>query len=193
MQTRGVEAMKILMIAPEPFFTPRGTPFSIRARLQALSTMGHSVDLVTYHLGNDPSLAGLRIYRTPRIPWIRHVTIGPSITKIFLDVLLFGVAFTKVIGGRYDVIHTHEEAGLMGAVLAPLTGACHVYDMHSSLPQQFQNFKAFNYRPVVKLFEVLESIMIRRAHAVIAVCPELLEHVTAVDRKRPCFLVENTL
>jgi hypothetical protein len=185
--------MKILMLAPEPFFTPRGTPFSIRARIQALSALGHSVDLITYHLGSDLSLPGLRIYRTPRIPWMRHVAIGPSIAKIVLDVLLFGLALAKVIGGRYDVIHTHEEAGLMGAVLAPLAGACHLYDMHSSLPQQFQNFKAFNYRPVVKLFEVLEYIMIRRAHAVIAVCPELLNHVEVVDRERPCFLIENTV
>jgi hypothetical protein len=185
--------MKILMLAPEPFFTPRGTPFSIRARLQALSTLGHSVDLITYHVGNDLSLPGLHIYRTPRIPWVRQVVIGPSITKILLDVLLFGVALAKVIGGRYDVIHTHEEAGLMGVVLAPLAGACHLYDMHSSLPQQFQNFKAFNYRPVVKLFAILESFVIRHAHAVIAVCPELLDHVAAVDRERPCFLVENTL
>jgi hypothetical protein len=185
--------MKILMIAPEPFFTPRGTPFSIRGRLQALSALGHSVDLVTYHIGSDISLPGLRIYRTPRLRWIRQIAVGPSIAKILLDVLLFGVALARVIGNRYDVIHTHEEAGLMGALLAPLAHADHLYDMHSSLPQQFQNFKAFNYRLVIKAFEVAEAIMIRRAHAVIAVCPELLEHVAAVDRERPCFLIENTL
>ena len=33
--------MRVLMIAPEPFFTPRGTPFSIRGRIKALSALGH--------------------------------------------------------------------------------------------------------------------------------------------------------
>jgi glycosyltransferase involved in cell wall biosynthesis len=185
--------MKILMIAPEPFFTPRGTPFSIRGRIQALSALGHSVDLVTYHIGSDISIPGLRIYRSPRIPWIQRIAIGPSIAKIFLDALLFGLAMAKVLGQQYDVIHTHEEAGLMGVVLAPVAGAYHVYDMHSSLPQQFQNFKAFNFRPVVKLFEAVESITIRRADAVIAVCPELRAHVATIDQERPCFLIENTV
>ena len=38
--------MKSLMIAPQPFFQPRGTPFSVLGRLHALSELGHSVDLV---------------------------------------------------------------------------------------------------------------------------------------------------
>jgi len=185
--------MKVLMIAPEPFFTPRGTPFSVRGRIQAILALGHTVDLVTYHVGDDLPWPGLRIYRTPRLRWIRRVTIGPSFTKIFLDVLLFAVALRRVLMERYDVVHTHEEAGLMGTVLAPLIGAQHVYDMHSSLPQQFQNFQAFNYGPIVKLFEVLERLVICRAHAVITICPDLSDRVAAIDRSRPCFLIENTL
>jgi hypothetical protein len=185
--------VKILMIAPEPFFTPRGTPLSIRGRIQALLALGHAVDLVTYHVGEDLQWQGLRIYRTPRIAWIRSVAIGPSLIKILLDCLLFGLALSRGLRARYDVVHTHEEAGLIGTVLAPLIGAQHVYDMHSSLPQQFHNFQAFNYRPVVKLFEVLERIVIRRAHAVITICPELSDHVATIDRSRPCFLIENTL
>jgi hypothetical protein len=185
--------MKILMIAPEPFFTPRGTPFSIRGRIQALSALGHSIDLVTYHIGDNVALPGLCIYRTPRISLIHRVATGPSLTKLLLDFLLFGVALLRILRDRYDVIHTHEEAGLIGAILASLTGAQHVYDMHSSLPQQFKNFKAFNYSPIVKLFEILERFVIRRAHAVIAICPELSAHVASIDKERPCFLIENTI
>ncbi|MCC7032558.1 MAG: glycosyl transferase family 1, partial [Acidobacteria bacterium] len=33
--------MRILMLAPEPFFEPRGTPFSEYHRLKALSELGH--------------------------------------------------------------------------------------------------------------------------------------------------------
>lgn len=185
--------MKILMITPEPFFTPRGTPFSIRGRVQALSALGHEVDMLTYHTGDDIHLPGLHIYRTPWIPWIRSVAIGPSLTKIFLDILLFSLAIIRVTRHRYDVIHTHEEAGLMGVVLARFVKAQHLYDMHSSLPQQLANFRAYNYRPVVKLFDSLERFVICRADAVITICPELLEHVAKIDRRRPCFLIENAI
>ncbi len=81
----------------------------------------------------------------------------------------------------------------MGTVLAPLARAQHLYDMHSSLPQQFGNFQAYNYRPIVKIFEVLEQFTIRRADAVITICPELSERVAAIDKDRPCFLIENTI
>ena len=39
------------MIAPEPFFEPRGTPFSEFHRIRALTELGHQVDLVTYPFG----------------------------------------------------------------------------------------------------------------------------------------------
>ncbi|MCZ6624741.1 MAG: glycosyltransferase [Deltaproteobacteria bacterium] len=185
--------MKVLMIAPEPFFTPRGTPFSIRSRIQALLALDHSVDLVTYHIGDDISLPGLHIYRTPWIAWIRSVVIGPSLTKIFLDILLFGLALARVVRQRYDVIHTHEEAGLIGTILAPIAKAQHLYDMHSSLPQQLANFKAYNYGPIVKFLEALERFVVRRADAVITICPELSERVAAIDKARPCFLIENSI
>lgn len=185
--------MRVLMIAPEPFFTPRGTPFSIRGRIQALVALGHSIDLVTYHAGDDIALPGLRIYRTPSIPRMRSVPIGPSFTKLFLDILVFGLVLTRLIKEKYDVIHTHEEAGLMGAVLAPWARAQHIYDMHSSLPQQLKNFQTCNYRPIVRCFEIMERFVVRRADVVIAICPQLLEHVAAIDRDRPCFLIENAI
>ncbi|HEY7317351.1 MAG TPA: glycosyltransferase [Candidatus Binatia bacterium] len=185
--------MKILMIAPEPFFTPRGTPFSVRGRIHALVALGHSVDLVTYHAGEDVSLAGLRIFRTPQIPWLRNIPIGPSFTKIYLDVLLFGLAVMKLRSRQYDVIHTHEEAGLIGALFARWAKAKHLYDMHSSLPQQFKNFASYNYAPIITVFEMIERFVVRRADAVIAICPELLERVATIDKERPCFLIENTI
>jgi hypothetical protein len=49
------DAVKILMIAPEPFFEPRGTPFSEYHRIRALIDLGHTVDLVTYPFGRDVS------------------------------------------------------------------------------------------------------------------------------------------
>src|SRR3954469_20733193 len=101
--------MRILMIAPEPFFEPRGTPFSEFHRIKALTTLGHQVDLVTYPFGADVSMPGLRLFGSLRPPFVRQVSIGPSLAKIPLDALLSFSAIRRVLAGRYDAIHSHEE------------------------------------------------------------------------------------
>ena len=56
------------MLAPEPFFEPRGTPFSEYHRIKALGELGHQVDLVTYPIGADVELPNLRIIRSAGLP-----------------------------------------------------------------------------------------------------------------------------
>ena len=110
--------MRILMIAPEPYFEPRGTPFSEYHRIRALTTLGHTVDLVTYPFGTDVEIPGLRIFRSMRPPFVSRVKIGPSLAKLPLDAFLTLAAFRRALSGNYDVIHSHEEGGLIGIVLA---------------------------------------------------------------------------
>ena len=80
--------MRILMIAPEPFFEPRGTPFSEYHRIRAMTSLGHEIDLVTYPFGHDVEIPGLRVFRSLRPPFVSAVRIGPSAAKIPLDILL---------------------------------------------------------------------------------------------------------
>ena len=77
--------MKILMLAPEPFFQPRGTPISVYFRIKALSDLGHATTLVTYPVGEDVSFPGLVIRRSPNPFRVRKVKIGPSLVKLPLD------------------------------------------------------------------------------------------------------------
>src|SRR5438309_7468675 len=84
--------VRILMIAPEPFFEPRGTPFSEFHRIRALVDLGHQVDLVTYPFGQEVTMEGLRVFRSMRPPFVHRVKIGPSAAKIPLDVLLAATA-----------------------------------------------------------------------------------------------------
>ena len=74
--------MKILMIAPEPFFQPRGTPFSEYHRLRALTKLGHAIDLLTYPIGEDVEIEHVKIYRSLQMPFVSNVKIGPSWAKI---------------------------------------------------------------------------------------------------------------
>jgi glycosyltransferase involved in cell wall biosynthesis len=183
--------VRILMIAPEPFLEPRGTPLSVYHRAKALVTLGYEVDLVTYPLGEQVRLAGLRIYRAPALPFLGTVKVGPSLAKFPLDLGLLLTACWRLCRRRYRFIHTHEEAGLMGVVLAALFGCRHLYDMHSDLAQQMANF-AFTRSPLlIRWVAALQRLIVRRADAVIAICPDLEQTVKRIAPAKAVCLIEN--
>jgi len=179
------------MIAPEPFFEPRGTPFSEFHRIRALTALGHQVDLVTYPFGQNVSMPGLRIFRSARPPLVREVGVGPSIAKIPLDLLLTLTAIRRALADRYDAIHSHEEGGVIGAMLASALRVPHLYDMHSSLPQQLTNFAFSRSRVMTRIFLAIERFMIRRSRVVVVICPSLDETVRAIDPQARTVLIEN--
>lgn len=183
--------MKVLMIAPQPFFEPRGTPISIYQRLRGLSSMGYKVDLVTYPIGSNPEIAGVTIYRTPSVPFINNVKIGPSFAKIPLDIMLFFMTFWMLLTRRYDVVHSHEEAAFFAFFLSKLFRTPHLYDMHSSLPKQLTNFNFGNYRPIVNLFGVLENWVLRTCDVVLTIGSDLEDHVLHVNKKANHIRIEN--
>ena len=179
------------MIAPEPFFEPRGTPFSEYHRIRALIELGHTVDLVTYPFGKNVTMQGLRVFRCGRPPFIHDVRIGPSLAKVPLDLAITVTTIRRVLAERYDVIHSHEEGSFIGVLLAGLLGVPHLYDMHSSLPQQLSNFSYTRSPLLTALFGWMERFVIRRSRVVIVICPQLEETVRAVDTSVPVVLIEN--
>lgn len=183
--------MKILMIAPQPFFEPRGTPISVYQRINGLSKLGHQVDLVTYPIGNNVTIPGLTIYRTHSIPFIKSIKVGPSWQKIPLDILLFFTAFGRLQKERYDILHTHEEAGSMGVFLARIFKISHLYDMHSSLPRQLENFNFGNYRLITWFFKKLEAKVFSTCQAMIVIGPDLEEYVRSINNQVPVMMIEN--
>jgi glycosyltransferase involved in cell wall biosynthesis len=184
--------MKILMIAPQCFLLPRGTPLSILQRVRALTLQGHQIDLVTYPFGEDVNLPGLTIHRIWKLPGLREIKVGPSWKKLLLDPLVFLKALSCLRRKRYDLIHSHEEGAYFGAPLARWFGLRHLYDMHSSLPQQLSNFNFCSFTPIVRLFAWLERRAICHSDTVIVVYPELRAHVEALVPGKRVFLIENT-
>jgi glycosyltransferase involved in cell wall biosynthesis len=183
--------MRVLMIAPQPFFSPRGTPFSVLNRCRALAALGHHVDLVTYHLGEDVAVPNLRILRAPKIPGISSVKIGPSAAKLPLDAAVFARTLIELTRRRYDVIHTHEEAGVFGWWLHRLARAPHLYDMHSDLAQQLTNFGFSDRHPLVRFAGVVERRVLRSARATIVICSDLEHRAAAYAPGLDPVLIEN--
>ncbi|MCP2519747.1 glycosyltransferase family 4 protein [Candidatus Aminicenantes bacterium AC-708-M15] len=185
--------MKILMLAPEPFFQPRGTPLSEYFRIKALSDLGYATDLVTYHIGEDVEIENLKIYRIPKIPFIKEVKVGPSLTKVFLDFFLIIKAVERLLKERYSLIFSHEEGAFFGVILAKIWKIPHLYDMHSSLPQQLENFQFSRSRILKKIFTWIEKFVLRNSERVIVICKDLLNTAKKIIPEDKIFLIENFL
>lgn len=186
--------MKALVIAPEPFFTPRGTPFSVYYRTLVTAVHGVEVDLLTYGEGQDVLIPGVTIIRIPALRFLGPVRVGPSVTKFFLDILMVIWTVVLLIRNRYDFVHAHEEAVFFCRFLKPLFGFKLAYDMHSSLPQQLVNFEFTTSRLLIGIFNKLEKTSVRHSDAVITICPDLASYALAhgADPERH-FLIENSI
>jgi glycosyltransferase involved in cell wall biosynthesis len=182
--------MRILLVAPQPFYQERGTPIAVRMLVEVLCGQGHAVDLLTYHEGADLDIDGLKILRTPALPGLRHVPIGISWKKLVCDLLISGRLLSLVLTRRYDVIHAVEEAVFPAILLRSSSHARVVYDMDSMLGEQLVS-KWKLLRPVQRALRAMECAVIRRADAVFAVCSDLARHVTLDAPGVPVFLIED--
>ena len=148
--------MRILMIAPEPFFEPRGTPFSEYHRIRALARAGPYGRSGDLSVRRDVALPGLRVFRCARPPFMNGVGIGPSWRSCRSTWPCWSTACRRALAEKYDAVHSHEEGSWFGVVLAGVLGMPHLYDMHSSLPQQLTNF-AYSRSRLVKRSSVRSS------------------------------------
>ncbi|MDP7238689.1 MAG: glycosyltransferase [Candidatus Latescibacteria bacterium] len=181
------------MISPQPFFESRGTPFSVLYRLYALSQLGHHVDLVAYHLGRNIEIANVKIHRIPRIPFINQIAVGPSKRKIILDFFVILKSIQLLVKNEYDLIHSHEEAGFFSTKFAKWFEVSHLYDMHSSLPQQLRNFSFTRSAFIIRCFKKLEEKTIESADAIITICPSLFDYVETLFPGKKQVLIENVV
>lgn len=186
--------MQALVIAPQPFFSSRGTPLSVYYRTMIEAKLGCKVDLLTYGEGEDVEIPGVRIIRIPQMAFLGNVKIGPSFLKLFLDILLAVWTVRLLFRKRYEFVHAHEEAVFICILLKPLFHFKLIYDMHSSLPQQLENFNFSKSKILKKVFQWFEKKSLCQADAVITICPDLANQaLQLLSEKKRHFLIENSI
>jgi glycosyltransferase involved in cell wall biosynthesis len=181
--------VRILVIAPQPFYQERGTPIATRLLIEALQSAGHEVDVLTYHVGDDPGLPGVRVFRAPAVPFVRDVPIGFSVRKLLCDLALGWRLSTLTRRNRYDVLHAVEEAVFLSLLVRGL-GCRVVYDMDSSLPEQLLG-KYRSLRRLDGLLRRVERLAVARSDLVLAVCEDLATRVRAYATATPVDVLED--
>ncbi|HEX9079177.1 MAG TPA: glycosyltransferase family 4 protein [Desulfuromonadaceae bacterium] len=127
--------LRILMLAPTPYFADRGCHVRIYEEARALNSLGHDIRIVSYHLGRD--MPGIPVLRIPNIPWYTKLTAGPSWHKLYLDALLLFRAVPLLFSFRPHVIHAHlHEGAFIGWFLKQLSGVPLLLDYQGSLTDE---------------------------------------------------------
>ncbi|MBM3709240.1 MAG: glycosyltransferase family 4 protein [Actinobacteria bacterium] len=104
------KGIKVLMIAPTPFFADRGCHVKILEEVRALKKRDITVKVVTYHIGRN--VEGVDVERMINIPWYKKLEAGPSIHKYYLDLILAAKALMVAFRFKPDIIHAHLHEGV---------------------------------------------------------------------------------
>jgi glycosyltransferase involved in cell wall biosynthesis len=163
----GVPTRRVLVVAPQPFYEDRGTPIALRQVLLALGELGRPVDLLTFPIGSDVAIPGLRIFRSNNPLGFRSVPIGFSLRKVILDLPLTGALQRRVNRERYACIHAVEEAAFPAAVVARWHGIPLLYDMQSSLAEQLARLGPLGLAPARAALNAMERWLLRRSSMVV--------------------------
>ncbi len=165
--------MRVLFLAPEPFFQERGTPIAIKLALQVLSKRENTqVKVVCYNEGTEENFNDVKIKRISECLFVKGVRPGASIKKIILDVFLFFTAFQEIRKNKYDVVHAIEESVFIAYTLKKIFGINYIYDMDSSLSDQL--IKRWKFLKIFRcFFEFCEKIAIKNAIAILPMCDAL--------------------
>lgn len=158
MQAMGASRpMRILVIAPTPFFADRGCHVRILGEAKAIQSLGHLLRICTYHIGKD--VQGLDTVRTVNIPWYRKLSAGPSLHKLYIDLLLLWKVLRSCRQFSPDVLHAHLHEGIViGKMASLLYRIPMVADLQGSLTEELLDHRFIpSWSWLIKAFRWIEK------------------------------------
>jgi len=154
---------RVLFIVPQPFYEDRGSPIAVLQVVRAMSELGIHVDIMAFASGESVDVENLRIFHCGKALRIKHVPIGFSFRKIFLDFALILAVRSRLKAERYTCIHALED-GIYVALAARVAGRIPIiYDMHSCIPEQLATHPMFGNRFAQWILKKLERYALRQS------------------------------
>jgi glycosyltransferase involved in cell wall biosynthesis len=174
--------VRVLLLAPQPFYQERGTPIAVRLALEALSRKLHLqagdppvIDLLAYSEGEEVEIPGVQILRIPTPLFLRGIRPGISFKKLLCDAIFAITTFQllwKARRSQYAVVHAVEESVFIAWLAKQLFGTPYIYDMDSSLALQVTE-KWWLLEPLLPILRFFEGLAVRGSIAVAPVCDAL--------------------
>ena len=145
--------------------------------------MGHQVDLLTYHEGQDIEITGMRLVRISAPPGIRNIPIGFSVKKLVCDLWMAIAAYRLIFRNHYDVVHSVEESVFIALAARPFGKFRVVYDMDSLMADQIAE-KWPKAGPIIPMLRWIERQAMSRADLVLPVCEAIAARARAATDPR---------
>jgi glycosyltransferase involved in cell wall biosynthesis len=148
---------------------------------EALARRGHRVHVVTYPMRQAIPVRGVQIHRTARFLASQPVTVGPTVYRPLLDLLLVVTLVRTIRRERLDLVHAHNyEGALAGYVAARVTGRPLIYHAVNTMIDELPSYRFIRpHALAVGLARLLDAIVPRAADHVIALSEELRRFVAA--------------
>jgi len=159
--------MRVLFIAPQPFYEDRGTPIAIQEVLGVLSEQGFSIDVATYPFGAEVKIPGVSLFRTSNPLRYTYVSVGFSFRKIILDFCLIITVLRLAYRNDYDCIHAVEESAAIALLCKALFGMPVIYDMHSNFSDQVPRKQGLHISIWKRLASRFESWLVKRSDCIV--------------------------
>lgn len=158
--------MRILHIAPTPFFSDRGCHIRIRGIVRGLDGLETRNRLCTYPIGRDDDTVDT--VRCLPVPGYRKTAAGPSIFKIIVDPLLVLTVIRQIRKFKPDVLHCHLHEGVLIGWLAKylaLRPSLPIgFDVQGGLVSELQSYGHLKHSLLQRLLRFVEAFVIARAN-----------------------------
>lgn len=128
--------MKILVLAPQPFYQDRRVPISLKTLLETLASEDHELTAMMYPEGEHIVIPGCRILRARKLPLVSNIGSGFSWKNIAYDIVMMQMTGRLLKREEFDLIHAGPGAIFMARYFSKRFNIPYVYDMDSSLSQE---------------------------------------------------------
>lgn len=185
--------MKIIIVAATPFSTSRGSHIRILHEAIALANGGHTIEILTYPLGNNPIESkkyNIHISRILNIlPWYTKTSVGPSLGKIVFDIVLLFQLIIRIARTKSEIIYAHNHEAVVVSYVATrlffLKKIKVIGDFHGSFVSEMMVYKNIRSNFLRKFFRAIEKVIHKMPDQAIASSRSLAEYILK-DRTGEC-------
>ena len=158
----GRQPLRVLVIAPTPFFGDRGCHVRIYEEVRALGAFGVESVVVTYPTGQD--LPDVRTARAWAVPGIKAGPLGFSPGRPILDLAVLLAAHREIQRFRPHLLHAHLHEGIaIGVVLRAWHRLPLIADLQGSLTAEMVDQGVMGSGGVMaRLMRAVERWLVRR-------------------------------
>lgn len=159
--------VRVLAVAPTPFFGDYGCHVRIVEEVTALRALGVTTTITTYPFGRD--VEGLTVYRAPRSHRHGRITPGSSMQKFSLDAVLLARTLQVARRARPDLVHGHlHEGAFIGWFVSRVRRVPLLFDFQGSLTAEMIDHGFLAPRtPAFAAFRWLERWIVHHADAIV--------------------------